>query len=152
MPDESVLQTAFLPSQQSWDAFTPWPQMLPVALQEVPLLQRPPICVEPEVFGQVTEPLGLIPPPQHWSASRHQSPVRRQPVAGWQIETPVPGSRQMREQQPVPELHGLPSWVQPPPPPPVGSAQTPGFPPVAVQSALQQSVGDQQMSPAAWHE
>ncbi len=56
----------------------------------------------------------------------------------------------MRDVQSTPELHGLPSCVWPPPP--VGSTHTPGFPPVAVHAALQQSDGDQQMSSVAWHE
>jgi hypothetical protein len=42
MPFESGLQTAFLPSQQFWDAFTAPepPQMLPGGLQAVPPVQR----------------------------------------------------------------------------------------------------------------
>jgi hypothetical protein len=41
MPPESSLHTAFLPSQQFWEALKPEtaPQMLPGGLQEVPLVQ-----------------------------------------------------------------------------------------------------------------
>jgi hypothetical protein len=39
MPLESCLHTAFLPSQQFWEALTLRPQMLPGGLQAVPLLQ-----------------------------------------------------------------------------------------------------------------
>ncbi len=41
IPLESSLHTAFLPSQQFWEALKPLiaPQMLPGGLQDVPLLQ-----------------------------------------------------------------------------------------------------------------
>jgi hypothetical protein len=84
--------------------------MLPTPLQLLPLSQRP--------VAQVTEPLGFTPPPQQEESVVHQVPVSRQPPAGWHTVTPEPGSAQIREQQLLPPLQGLPSWVQPPPPPP----------------------------------
>src|SRR3990167_5766297 len=86
-------------------------QMLTTPLHDWPLSQRP--------VSQVTELLGLTPPPQQESSLLHEVPVSRQPPAGRHTVAPEPGSKHSREQQPVPPEQGLPSWVQPPPPPPV---------------------------------
>src|SRR5512140_3457616 len=107
MHDESVLHTCFIPSQQSWLALifppsgsTGAPQMLPTGLHAWPLSQRP--------VAQLTEPFGFTPPPQQASSLEHQVPVSRQPPAGRHTVAPEPGSKQTREQQLVPPLHGLP--------------------------------------------
>jgi hypothetical protein len=75
--------------------------MLPTGLQALPWSQRPSL--------QVTDPLGLVPPPQQLWVSGHQVPVSRQPSAGRQTVAPEPGSKQIREQQLLPSLQGLPS-------------------------------------------
>ena len=67
----------------------------------MPLSQRP--------VAQETEPLGLTPPPQQALSLEQLVPVRRQPPAGRHTVAPEPGSKQMREQQPVPPVHGFPS-------------------------------------------
>jgi hypothetical protein len=45
----------------------------------------------------------------------------------------------MREQQPVPLVQGMPSWVQPPAPVPPVAMHMPAPPSVELQLALQQS-------------
>jgi hypothetical protein len=53
MPFESGLQTAFLPSQQFWEALTAPdpPQTLPGGLQEVPFVHRKSSFVEVSLRG-----------------------------------------------------------------------------------------------------
>jgi hypothetical protein len=135
MPFESALQTAFLPSQQFWEAFSPSaPQMLPGGLQATPLSQR------------LSSGLQTTPAPgrlQHASVESQKSPVIRQPPAAWQTVTPLPGSTQSREQQFEGPSHGLPPWTQPP----EGSMQRPGVPAVVSQRPEQQSSPVAQTSP-----
>ncbi len=123
--------------------------MLPTGLQELPWVHRPPEAMDGSA-AHWTVPFGLGPPPQHWASPKHQSPVRRQPLADWQTVAPVPGSAQTREQQFEPEEHGVPSCAHPPPPEPLTSRQRPGPPSDAEQAPPQQSAGDQQRSPTAW--
>jgi hypothetical protein len=130
------LQTAFLPSQQFWEAFSPSaPQMLPGGLQAVPLSQRLSSGVHSTL---APDPL------QHASVESQKSPVMRQPPAAWQTVTPLPGSTQRREQQFEDPVQGLPPWTQPP----EGSWQRPVGPPaVRSHSPEQQSSPLAQMSP-----
>src|SRR5690606_31188651 len=88
MPELSTLQTSFLPLQQFWLALmlsvppsgsSPLPQMLPVALQAVPLSQRP-VWVAVSIW-HTTPPSGLA-PPQHSSSSLQDTPVNVHPEAG----------------------------------------------------------------------
>lgn len=116
--------------------------MLPTGLQAWPLSQRP--------LTHITEPLGLVPPPQQACALAHEVPVSRQPVAGKQTETPEPGLKQMREQQLLPPVQGLPSCVQPPPPPPVMARHRPAPPSLALQALPQHWALLVQTSPLAW--
>lgn len=150
MPDVSSLQTSFIPLQQFCEALmappsgsTGAPQMFPVALQDVPLSQR-------LVVGSHETPPGAGGAPQHIRSDRHALPVSLQPVAGEHTVAPEPRLTQVREQQVVPELHGLPSWVQPPPPPPPRFLQKPEPPSVTEQTRPQQSVFLPQTSPLAW--
>jgi hypothetical protein len=76
-------------------------QMLPTPLHAWPLLQRP--------LVHCTVPLGFTPPPQQALVVLHHVPVNRHPPAGRQTFAPEPGSKQIREQQLAPSLHGLPS-------------------------------------------
>jgi len=152
MPDESSLQTSFLPSQQSCEALifppsgsTGAPQMLPTGLQAWPLSQRPVL--------HTTLPLGLVPPPQQAWSLMQLSPVRRQPVAGMHTVAPEPGSKQMREQQVLPPVQGLPPWVHPPAPPPDTLRHRPVPPSPFAEHALPQHWAFAvQTSPLAWHE
>src|SRR5690242_472788 len=75
----------------------------------------------------------------------------RQPPAGWQTITPLPGSSHTSEQQLDDPEHGFPSCVQPPAAPPVMVTQRPGLPPVAEQTPPQHSPLERQTSPFAWH-
>jgi hypothetical protein len=137
MPFESALQTAFLPSQQFWEAFSPSaPQMLPGGLHAVPLSQRLSSAVQTTL---APDPL------QHASVESQKSPVIRQPPAVWQTVTPLPGSTQSREQQLEGPVQGLPPWTQPP----EGSMQRPGEPAVVSQRPEQQSSPVAQTSPYA---
>lgn len=109
IPELSSLQTSFIPSQQFCEAFTlppsrstGAPQMLPRPLHAMPLSQR-------LVPGSQVTPPWAGAPPQQATDDRHELPVRRQPVAGAQTVAPEPRSTQVREQQLVPPLHGLPS-------------------------------------------
>ncbi len=77
--------------------------------------------------------------------------MRRQPPATWHTVTPLPGSRQRREQQFESEVQGTPPWPQFPAAPPEGSTQRPGAPPVALHRPEQHSTPAKQMSPGAWH-
>jgi hypothetical protein len=149
MPDESTLQTSFMPSQQFCVALmlppspsTFSPQMLPTGLHDRPLSHRPSV--------HFTEPFGFTPPPQHASALLHEVPVSRQPPAGRHTEAPEPGSKQVREQQLLPPLQGLPSWVQPPPPPPVMFRHTPTPPSFTLHAAPQHSLFALHRSPFGW--
>ncbi len=72
---------------------------------------------------------------QQASVESQKSPVIRQPPAGWQTFTPLPGSTHRREQQLVGPVQGLPPWTQPPD----GSTQRPGVPPVVSHRPEQQS-------------
>ena len=110
IPERSSLQTERIPSQQFCEALMltdppsgsrAVPQMLPTPLHAWPLSHRP--------LVHRTEPLGLTPPPQHASSFAHEVPVSRQPLAGRHTVAPEPGSKQVREQQLEPPLHGLPS-------------------------------------------
>lgn len=147
MPDESSLQTAFFPSQQSWDAgmcppsgSTGAPQVAPGGLQACPLSQRIPSC-----GSQVTD--AVVDPPQQSCVSLHQSPVTRHPVAATHTAAPVPRSRHRPVQQRPPvSAHGFPSWMQPP----LGSTQRDT--PVAGSASQvwpQQSSSEAQRSPLA---
>jgi hypothetical protein len=100
--------------------------------------------------AHITELLGLVPPPQHDWLSAHAVPVRRQPPAGRHTVAPEPGSKQMREQQLLPPVQGLPAWVQPPPPEPLTSMQRPALPPVPLHTLPQQSELVKQTSPVGW--
>jgi hypothetical protein len=60
----------------------------------------------------------------------------RQPPAGWQTFTPLPGSTHRRVQQLEAPEQGLPSCTQPP----GGSMQRPGVPAELSQRPEQQSV------------
>lgn len=146
MPSLSSLQTAFWPSQQSWRAFDPFaPQISPTGSQPV---------LPPDPFGFVHRPTGgscwirlqvtcVSPggPPQQSLSLVQTSPVRRQPEAGAQTSTPVPGSTQSREQQTeAPPEQGSPSTLQPPAPGALTVMQVPAAPPVAEQIPEQQSV------------
>lgn len=86
-PEESTLQTSFCPSQQFCEALTermppsgslPAPQMLPVPLQLVPLLQRP---------ASHTTSLGEM-LPQQAAVLLQKLPVSLQPPTGWQMVAP----------------------------------------------------------------
>ena len=151
MPPVSSLQTSFMPLQQFCEALieppsrsTGAPQILPTPLHDCPLSQRPAV--------HRTEPLGLTPPPQQEFALSHEVPVNRQPPAGWHTVAPDPGSTQMREQQLVPLVQGLPSWVHPPPPPPTMRRQVPTPPSTTEQARPQHSALFPQRSPLAWQE
>ncbi len=152
MPELSSLQTSFIPSQQSWEALifppsrsTGAPQMFPRPLHDWPLSQR-------LVPGSHTTLPCAGAPPQQATVDRHELPVRRHPVAGAQTVAPAPRSTQVREQHPVPPLHGFPSWVQPPPPPPVSNRQKPEPPSLTEHARPQQSAFFPQRSPVAWQE
>jgi hypothetical protein len=135
IPFASGLQTAFLPSQQFWEALSPFaPQMLPGGLQATPLSQR--LSSVP----QTTPEPGRL---QHASVESQKSPVIRQPPAAWQTVTPLPGSTQRREQQFDGPSHGLPPWTQPP----EGSMQRPVEPVERSHRPEQQSSPSEQMSP-----
>lgn len=151
MPPVSSLQTSFMPSQQFCGALidppsrkTGAPQMLPTPLQDWPLSHRP--------AAQSTEPLEFTPPPQQALALSQLVPVRRHPPAGWQTVVPEPGSTQIREQQLLPPLQGLPSWVHPPPPPPLMTWQLPTPPSFTEHARPQQSSFKLQRSSLAWQE
>ena len=142
LPDENELQ-------QFCEALTPppsgktfAPQMLPAGLQLPPLSQRLP----PQSTLLIASP-----PPQHSFVAPQYVPVIRQPLAGKQTFAPEPGSKQMREQQPVPLVQGLPSCVQPPPPPPVTVTQRPTPPSFPVEQTWpQHSSLVLQMSSLGW--
>jgi len=80
-------------------------------------------------------------PPQQSVSFWHRLLVSLQPLAGWQILTPLGPGAQRRLQQLVQSPQTMPSWVQDPAPV-VGSVlQTPAAAPVAFsQYPLQQSV------------
>jgi hypothetical protein len=126
------------------------PQVLPAGLQAPPLSQRPgPVLVMPP---HVTLWLAGAPGTrQHWSVERHVSPVMRQPPAGWQTFTPLPGSSHTSEQQLDAPEHGFPSCVQPPAAPPVMVTHRPGLPFVPEQTPPQHSPFEEQTSPFDWH-
>src|SRR5687768_14339109 len=152
MPELSSLQTSFIPSQQFCEALmlppsrsTGAPQMLPSPLQEVPLSQRL------VVLSQVTPPWAGA-PPQQALVARQELPVSRQPVAGAHTVAPEPRSTQVLEQQPVPPLQGMPSWVQPPPPPPASKRQKPEPPSLTEQASPQHSLLLLHTSSLAWQE
>lgn len=114
IPAESSLHTSFMPLQQFWEALmlppsgsTLAPQMLPTGLQALPLSQRFPT--------QLTEPLGLVPPPQQLWAEVQEFPLRLQPLAARHTLAPLPRSAQRRLQQLLPPEQGLPSELHPPP-------------------------------------
>jgi hypothetical protein len=135
MPFESALQTAFLPSQQFWEAFSPSaPQMLPGGLQAMPLSQVLSSALH------TTPELGRL---QHASVESQKSPVIRQPPAAWQTVTPLPGSTHRREQQLDGPSQGLPPWTQPP----GASMQRPVEPVERSHRPEQQSSPSEQMSP-----
>ena len=123
MPALSRLQTSFWPSQQACDAFTlnvppsgsgkGAPQMLPTGLQACPLSQRPYVW-DGSLRSHITDPFGLVPPPQHDCSSVQARPVMMQPEDGVQTVAPVPGSAQMRVQQVELPEQGIPFWLQPP--------------------------------------
>jgi hypothetical protein len=79
----------------------------------------------------------------------HRSPTTRQPLAGWQIFTPVgPKGAQSRLQQSPQSLHVTPSTPVQFAAADVGKPQVPVVAPFAMlQMLLQQSVGREQMSP-----
>ena len=115
--------------------------MLPGGLQPLPLVQVLPLL-------QVTPVEDVVPtPPQHRGVVLlHEVPVNRQPPTGWQTVAPDPGSKQVREQHPVPSEQGLPAWSQPPEPPPEVALQMPAPPSLTVQVLLQHSALSAQRS------
>ena len=113
------------------------PQMLPTGLQALPLSQRLPT--------QLTEPLGLVPPPQQLWSEVQVFPVRLQPLAGRHTRAPLPRSTQRRLQQLLLPEQGLPSVLQPPP-----AVHRPTPPSLTEQVAPQQAALEEQMSSVAW--
>src|SRR5689334_9499473 len=103
MPTESGLQHwagGAGQSQQSSRAFTPhWlslvflPQTLPRGLHPRGLRKVPTVGVTPAASSQVTlhafSIIAVGSPPQQSFLSWQMSLVRRQPLAGWQMFTPV---------------------------------------------------------------
>jgi hypothetical protein len=152
MPAESRLQTSFFPSQQFCEALSPSaPQMFPGGLQLPPLVQRPtPPTTPPQATCWLGGARSLM--LQHSAVEVQESPVIRQPPAGWQTVAPVPGSRQSRVQQLEGPAQGLPSCVQLPAAPPDETRQRPALPSLAEQRLPQQSALPKQMSPFAWQE
>jgi hypothetical protein len=151
IPEESSLQTALWPSQQSWGALmlpppgrTGAPQVSPTFWHAVPWVQRLSVGLHstdssmPEAWEESAR--------QHSEVWLQASPCSLQPVAGWQTRAPDPRSTHREEQQLDPLLQGDPPWWHWP----LASRHRPGWPPVAEQRFEQQSDGLVQRSPAAW--